>query len=147
MKKHTIKIIIILSMLLCGCPEKYPNGHKYIKIINRSNREIRWTFSYKKINEEMDLIYDCDDILRFTKVDSTELIECSVINLENKLNNSYYFQIILVDGELRDQYYKEPCDTFRKYVPILHRYKVTLEYLQQMNWEVIYPPEEEKDDN
>ena len=63
--------------------------------------------------------------------------------LGHRTKNGNYLQLIIMDYDIYLQYYKEPCDTFRKYVPILHRYKATLEYLQRMNWKIIYPPEEE----
>lgn len=36
-----------------------------------------------------------------------------------------------------------PCDTIQKYVPVLYRYQLKLEDLEQMNWTVVYPPEGE----
>jgi len=47
-----------------------------------------------------------------------------------------------MDWEIYKKYWNEPCDTIRKYVPILHRYQLTLEDLQRMNWTVVYPPPE-----
>ena len=35
------------------------------------------------------------------------------------------------------------CDTIQKYVPVLYRYQLKLEDLEQMNWTVVYPPEGE----
>jgi hypothetical protein len=63
----------------------------------------------------------------------------------------YELTILIVDFELYQKYsdeiyynsYKEPCDTFRKYVPILHCYRLTLQDLERMNWTVVYPPEED----
>jgi len=47
-----------------------------------------------------------------------------------------------MEAETFDKYIDEPCDTIRKYVPVLHTYQLTLEDLQQMNWMVVYPPGE-----
>ena len=35
-----------------------------------------------------------------------------------------------------------PCDTIRKYVPVLQRYRLNLEDLENLNWIVPYPPTE-----
>jgi len=54
-----------------------------------------------------------------------------------------FLQLLVLDGETYSEYISPPnCDTIRKYVPILHRYQLSLEDLQRMNWTVVYPPEE-----
>jgi hypothetical protein len=40
-------------------------------------------------------------------------------------------------------YFYTPCDTFRKYVPILYCYQFTIEELEKKNWTIVYPPEED----
>jgi hypothetical protein len=61
---------------------------------------------------------------------------------EEELDGFFYLQFVLMDKDIHLQYYTEPCDTIRKYVPILHRYQLTLGDLQRMNWTIVYPPEE-----
>jgi hypothetical protein len=51
--------------------------------------------------------------------------------------------LLVVNARIRDEYRETPCDTFRKYVPILHRYQFTIEDMERMNWTIVYPPEEE----
>lgn len=41
--------------------------------------------------------------------------------------------LLVVDDELRIKYSESPCDTFYKYVPIIHRYQYMLHELDQMN--------------
>ena len=48
-----------------------------------------------------------------------------------------------MDEQTYSRYMFEPCDTIRKYVPILHRYRVSLEDMEQANWTIVYPPEGE----
>jgi len=43
MKLKVITLLFLICTLLCGCPEKYPNGHKYITIINNSDIEIAFS--------------------------------------------------------------------------------------------------------
>jgi len=50
--------------------------------------------------------------------------------------------IFILDGELYEKYWQKPCDTIRKYVPILQRYQLSLTELQQLNWTITYPPTE-----
>jgi len=59
--------------------------------------------------------------------------------------NSYLksLTVFILDGELYEEYWQQPCDTIRKYVPILHTYRLTSEDLQRMNWTVVYSPEED----
>jgi len=52
-----------------------------------------------------------------------------------------FIQFVVMDGETYRKYLATPCDTIRKYVPVLHCYRLTLEDLQRMNWTVVYPPE------
>lgn len=51
-----------------------------------------------------------------------------------------YIQFLIADCDTFWKYYSEPCDTIRKYVPVLHVYRLTLEDLERMNWTVVYPP-------
>lgn len=80
----------------------------------------------------------------FIKKDSSFIFECLNTHLgwEGDFEVIPYLQIIVMDGKNYIDYFKEPCDTIRKYVPILHRYQLKLEDLERMNWTVVYPPKE-----
>jgi len=53
-----------------------------------------------------------------------------------------FIQFVVMDEEMFSKYLATSCDTIRKYVPVLHCYRLALEDLQRMNWTVVYPPEE-----
>ncbi|MCB9017428.1 MAG: hypothetical protein H6544_02320 [Prevotellaceae bacterium] len=137
-----IKIIILLiatCMLLCACPDK--TEQDFIYITNKSDKTIAFQVNVNKQDE----IFYCSDI------GTTILISVksnSTFKLDNGDTysswNSYLksLTVFILDGELYEEYWQQPCDTIRKYVPILHTYRLTLEDLQRMNWTVVYPPEE-----
>ena len=142
MKQFKVTIVLIaMAMLLCACPEN-ENGHSHITIINQSDKTVVWQprfFKIGKIDEQFDCQYTLGSIhsnssfeFRFDDRGNT---------WEAGLNN-HYLQIMLMDTEIFEQYVSEPCDTIRKYVPVLHTYRLTLADLQRMNWTVVYPVEE-----
>ncbi|MDL2231022.1 hypothetical protein LJB75_01225 [Bacteroidales bacterium OttesenSCG-928-L19] len=57
---------------------------------------------------------------------------------ESDFEDIPYIQFLIVNDSI---YRNIPCDTIRKYNMVLHRYQLTLEDLQRMNWVVNYPPE------
>jgi hypothetical protein len=149
MKQFKIVILLVAtSMLLCACPDK-GDGHRYITIVNQSDKTIVWQPRFFKIGE-IDEKYDCQYTLgsihsnlsfKFNYDDRGNTWEAGL--------NSHYLQITVMDDSAFIHYaeilnYKliENCDTIRKYVPILHTYRLTLADLQRMNWTVVYPPEE-----
>ena len=100
----------------------------------------------------------------FTKNIETEILQllthCFYVQLELKGSSSLIesvddtgwkadfnvvpcMQFLIMDREIYRKYMFEPCDTIRKYVPILHRYLVSLEDMEQANWTIVYPPEGE----
>ena len=135
--------IILLSILLSSSKCSDDEGHKYIIISNQSDKTIVWQPRFFRIGAT-DEQYDCQYVLggsihsnsscKFDYDDRGNIWEVGL--------NTHCLQLILMDEDVYSQYYLESCDTFRKYVPILHRYQLTLEDLQRMNWTVIYPPEE-----
>jgi len=142
MKQIRVTILLIaISMLLCACPDK-GDVHHYITIVNQSDKTIVWQPRFFRIGE-IDEQYDCQYALGSIHSNSSFKFDYDDRgnNWEAGLN-SHYLQIMLMDDEIFEQYVSEPCDTIRKYVPILHTYRLTLEDLQQMNWMVVYPPEE-----
>ena len=132
-------------MLLCACPGK-EEGHSYITIVNKSGEKISYQFAWEKVlNIYQDTVFYCNKTSEgFIDNNSSFILECPirVKNWETDLGNSHYIQFLVMDGNIYEQYYKESCDTVRKYVPILHTYRLTLSDLQRMNWTVVYPLEE-----
>lgn len=61
---------------------------------------------------------------------------------ERVFNGLPYIQFTIMDFETLWKYHLDPCDTIRKYVPILQIYHFTLKDLNLLNWTVTYPPNE-----
>lgn len=139
-KSKIVLLLIVTSILLCACPED--NGHDYISIVNNSEKTIACQEFWSGSIAETDSLYQCRIGIRSILPDSSRLFESLNKSWEIDFNLIPFIQFIVMDTETYYKYRKEPCDTIRKYVPILHRYRLTLEDLQQMDWKVIYPPEE-----
>ena len=144
--KQFIRIIILLIMAcisLCACPE-HEDEHRYITIINQSDKEI----AYQELINWSDTSFYCSShsisFLFNIPANSSRMHEVNIrsSSWESYLNNGQIMDIFVADAELYEEYWQQPCDTIRKYVPILHNYRLTLEDLQRMNWTVVYPPEE-----
>jgi len=144
MKKFKKAVLLILvSALFCACPD-YSNWHRDIYLINNTDKEIalQMLFSNKSENK-----WECDGpgIYIPTTVGANSILKHSDAKRspgwEGSLNQGQILNILVADCETYDKYWREPCDTMRKYVPILHHYKLKLEDLQRMNWTVVYPPE------
>jgi hypothetical protein len=138
----TVMLLIAISMLLCACPDK-EEGHRYITIVNQSGKTIVWQPRRIRIGET-DEHYNCQYIPGESIHDNSSCkfdYDDRGNNWEVGLNTPY-LQVMLMDAETYDKYIREPCDTIRKYVPILHIYRLTLIDLQRMNWIAVYPPEE-----
>jgi hypothetical protein len=141
MKQFRVIILLIAtSVLLCACP-KDENGHRYITIINQSDKTIVWQPRFFRIGE-IDEQFDC--LYTLGSIHSNSSFEFRFDDRGNTWEaglNTHYLQIMLMDDNVFSQYDLEPCYTIRKYVPILHTYRLTLSDLQRMNWTVVYPPE------
>jgi len=133
-------------MCVTACPSQTNDENRYITFTNNSNRIIGYQFSFDKVsNLAQDTFFHCNMTTGgFINSDSVFILECPnrVNGWESDLNNSYYIQFLIMDGDKFTQHYREPCDSVRKYVPILYCYRLKLEDLQRMNWTVVYPPEE-----
>jgi hypothetical protein len=139
-------LLIVTSILLYACPEKDENGYRYIAFANKSGEKIGYQISFSKIvNIYQDTIFYCNMTLEnFIYNDSSFILECPLRtgSWERELSDLNYIQFLVLDGDKFSQYRTAPCDTIRKYVPILHCYRLTLEDLQRMNWTVMYPPKQ-----
>jgi hypothetical protein len=140
MKQLRMTILLVaISILLCACPDK--TGQEFIYIVNKSDKTITFDFLVNK----QDTTFYCSStgrtVLFDVKSDSTFKLNNgdAYSSWDNYLKS---LTIFILDGELYEEYWQQPCDTIRKYVPILHTYRLTLEDLQRMNWTVVYPPEE-----
>jgi hypothetical protein len=142
MKQFKIIIVFItISMLLCGCPNEY--GHSYITFINKSERDISCQDFWSGHITDVDTLFQCR--IGAVRIPADSLCNFPSLNhfgWETDFRAIPYIQFLVMDRDIYWKFRLEPCDTIRKYVPILHCYRLTLEDLQRMNWTVIYPPEE-----
>jgi len=139
-------LLITLTILFAACPNDNEIGHRNINFSNKSGKKIGYQISFDKIsNIYQDTVFLCNNTSdSFISNDSTFVLRCPirVSDWESDLNNSYYVQFLVMDGDNFSQCYTAPCDTIRKYVPIVYCYRLKLEDLQRMNWTVVYPPKE-----
>src|SRR5690554_1914496 len=137
------KIIFLMtaaSMLLYGCPST-DDEHRYIIFVNNSDKEIGCQEFWSESITSADTLIRCKTGIHGILPNSVhEFKSLSNSGWESDFKTIPYIQYSVVDIEAYDNYISAPCDTIRKYVPILHIYKLTLEDLQRMNWTVVYPP-------
>ncbi|GHU75013.1 hypothetical protein FACS189413_19680 [Bacteroidia bacterium] len=141
---NAIILLITTSILLCACPDKDENGHRYITFVNKSGKFIACQEFWSGHITDADTLFQCRIAAFGIPVDSL----CSFYSLnqsgwETDFEAIPCIQFLIMDGDIYKEYITPPdCDTIRKYVPILHCYRLTLEDLQRMNWRVVYPPKE-----
>lgn len=138
MKQFRIVILLIAaSLFLYACPIE--KGHSNITFVNNSDKKVILQVLVSGSITEADTLFDCRvgarGVLPYSLYDYDSIHD----SWENDFNILPYLQFLVLDGETYDQYIAEPCDTIRKYVPILHRYRLTLADLEEMNWTVMYP--------
>jgi hypothetical protein len=137
---NQIKIILIsiaAILFLSACPEKIE--HEFVYLNNNSDKRISF---YITVNKN-DSIFYCSNTGKTIYFDVESNSTYNIITGDSYSgwdNNLKLLTILIFDGELYDKYWQQPCDTIRKYVPVLHTYRLTLADLQQMNWTVVYPP-------
>jgi len=143
--KWFIKIVLVLILMPSSKCSEDEGGHCYITIINKSEIEI----GFQDYRNYEDTFFYCQPNGGYPyvqRVPSNSFIELfvpvnEISSWEQYLNKSQSISILITDANLHYQYWQQPCDTIRKYVPILHRYQLTSEDLERMNWTVVYPPE------
>ena len=141
MMKYLNLILISGFILLNSC--KKIEGHEYIKLVNNSDNAIIWQhreFYLYPEDESFDCRYLIGGSIESNSYDSLDY-DARGTTWEAGLN-THYLQIIVMERDLFLQYNFEPCDTIQKYLPILHRYVLTVEDLERMNWTIVYPPTE-----
>jgi hypothetical protein len=141
--KKILKGLILFycfSLLFVSC-ESDEDGHEFITIINCSEEEIVYQEIIAGIIQPNDTLYQCSMIQRYAhKNSSTKCYAPIRSKTWEKLFKSDklpYIQFLFVKDSIHSNV---DCATISKYNMVLHRYQVTLEDLQQMNWTIIYPP-------
>lgn len=141
MRIINIIALCLLACLLSACPKE---SEKYIKLINKSERDVVFQANNDNYFAYHDISYICHGIIHTILKDSSYL-DPSVDDTgwEADFKLSPYMTFMFMDKENYHQYQGKPCDTIRKYVPILHHYRVSLEDMEQANWTIVYSPEGE----
>ena len=146
MKQIKVTVLLITTaIILCACPEK-EDGHLYITLVNKSDRMIACQMFWSGHITESDSLFQCRIPAVGISVDSLYDFPSGNSDRGKSWEGDFrtipFIQFLIMDGEIYRKYMLEPCDTIRKYVPILHTYRLTLADLQRMNWTVVFPPEE-----
>ncbi len=140
--------IIAIVLLVCGtffsCIEK--EKHVYIRLMNTSDKDVviqTIVLPYRNKPPRLpDSIfhYLCSQDVYYVHAESFIDIECPEKNWEVFFRNTGDFQINVMDGVSFNQCYNYPCDTIRKYVPLMQMYRLILDDIQLLNWIIPYPP-------
>ncbi len=124
-------------MFLYACPNEEV-GHRYISFFNNSEKKIVCQTFVSGSITEADTIFQCGIGAIGIYPDSSYDFSSLHKSWEIDFQAMPYIQFLVLDAESYDNYLAEPCDTIRKYVPVLICYRLTLDDLQQMNWTVVY---------
>ena len=141
MKIIKILALCLLSCLLWACPER---SEAYITLVNKSDQNIVYQ-EYRDFGHTFsDALFQCSvGAVEIQKRTSVVIESLDYAGWKADFNYTPCIQFLIMDEQTYSRYMFEPCDTIRKYVPILHRYLVSLEDMEQANWTIVYPPEGE----
>ena len=141
MKIIKILALCLLSCLLWACPER---SEAYITLVNKSDQNIVYQ-EYRDFGHTFsDALFQCSvGAVEIQKRTSVVIESLDYAGWKADFNYTTCIQFLIMDEQTYSRYMFEPCDTIRKYVPILHRYRVSLEDMEQANWTIVYPPEGE----
>lgn len=147
--KRVVKLLAMVLLLgsTCFSCRTREIEHPYIKILNSSSVSVICQMLDWIIITEADSLYQCHEMSLFPiQVDSFAQIFCrDRIHGWVPYLNIPFIQFIYMDEEQFEYYYhidESRCDSVRKNVPILQRYRLKLEDLQKLDWTVPYPPTE-----
>lgn len=144
-----IAIVFVLCASFFSCRTR-ELGNQYIKMLNTHQGVIACQMLKKIHITEADSFIDCDLISNYRL--SSDTI-CSIAidprtgDWETYFKGSTCVQFLFMDAMQFEHFFlysegDSPCDTIRKYVPVLQRYRLNLEDLENLNWIVPYPPTE-----
>lgn len=140
-KKILLLIATSMSLLSYG---SLSLEHENIDIVNKSENKI--VFQPQILTPDLsneDRVYQCKNGAIGVGSESTHQLPAGThSDWEGNLSGDSFLKILILDGESYSNYMQEPCDTFRKYVPVLQLYQLTLKDVQLLNWTISYPPTE-----
>jgi len=115
MKQLRITILLIAaSVLLCACPNK--TGQDFIYMVNKSDKKI----AFQALTNTQSAAFYCSDVGRtiFFEIESNSTFKFAAGDVHSTWDNFLNsLTVFILDGELYDEYWQQPCDTIRKYVP------------------------------
>ena len=125
MKIIKILALCLLSCLLWACPER---SEAYITLVNKSDQNIVYQ-EYRDFGHTFsDALFQCSvGAVEIQKRTSVVIESLDYAGWKADFNYTPCIQFLIMDEQTYSRYMFEPCDTIRKYVPILHRYRVSLE--------------------
>ena len=134
MKIIKILALCLLSCLLWACPER---SEAYITLVNKSDQNIVYQ-EYRDFGHTFsDALFQCSvGAVEIQKRTSVVIESLDYAGWKADFNYTPCIQFLIMDEQTYSRYMFEPCDTIRKYVPILHRYRVSLEDMEQANWTI-----------
>jgi hypothetical protein len=149
MKQIKILIPLFSILFICsGCPDKYKDCHPYILFENRSDVKIRVQMIWSGRISQADTLWHCRVAALPIETNSNLQFESGRSDRGKGWEDDFkvipYIQFLIFDADIYEELrnYDIPCEETNYTIPILHRYQLTLSDLQQMNWTVVYPPEE-----
>ena len=142
--KQFIIILIVACIVLYACSSSKGTG--FITLVNKSESRIIFQPHFLTANPtDEDALYQCKNLDFGVRPDTLRRLGAGRHSTwEGEMKGCSHLQFLIMDWDIydkHDEWIEGRCDTIRKYVPILHRYQLTLEDLQRMNWAVVYPPE------
>ena len=143
MKMNHIAITILVLLLVHACENEEDNCHKTITFTNRT-MDTLYVIANSDYPDTLAFQSQPDPLLdpNFTKVlpeesNSQALWRRDCIELAFKdLIPSDTLMVYVFDAQILESI---PWDTVKSQYPVLKRHDLSLEDLQQLNWEIIYP--------
>jgi hypothetical protein len=132
---YTTVIALLFMSFRCSPKECREGGHDQITFVNNSSMDI----SVQLIELGEDTLFHCNRIIPVRVLaDSSFCFGAAFSCWEAHFLDEPYIQFFVLD---RNIYKSVSCDSIRQYNMILHRYQLTFDDLEAMNWTVAYPPE------
>lgn len=149
-KYKMFTILIMAVFLFSACVKIVDDNANRLKIVNHTNKEIgcQYLYSEEKLVSEDTLLQRFPPILG-VEVDSFRIeVAPTLSDWKQELHGYEYMQILILDitnyiPKNFKWFNSAPIDTLRKYVPVLQRYQLSKQDLEELRYTITYPPTEE----